>query len=69
MKKTASARKSAVARSAARETARRATRSQAKASTASVIRFGLPEQSVTVGLEGPLKLRPAGRALLERVAV
>lgn len=67
MKKTTAVRKGAAARSTARKTARRATRSQAKSSVASVIRFGLPEQSVTVGVEGPLKLRPAGRALLERL--
>ena len=67
MKKTASAMKSATARSAARKTARRSTPPQTKTSAASVIRFGLPEQSVTVGVEGPLKLRPAGRALLERL--
>ena len=64
MKKTTSARKGATARSVAKKTA---TRSRAKSSAATVIRFGLPEQSVTVGVEGPLKLRPAGRALLERL--
>ena len=32
-----------------------------------MIRFGLPEPAVTVGVEGPLKLRPAARALLERL--
>jgi len=67
MKKTTAVRKRAAVRSTASDTARRATRSQAKSSAASVIRFGLPEQSVTVGVEGPLKLRPAGRALLERL--
>jgi hypothetical protein len=64
MKKTTPARKGATARRVAKKTA---TRSQAKSSPATVIRFGLPEQSVTVGVEGPLKLRPAGRALLERL--
>ena len=67
MKRTASARKRAAARATARKTARRSTPPQTKTSAASVIRFGLPEQSVTVGVEGPLKLRPAGRALLERL--
>ncbi len=66
MRKTTSVKKSVVARGAARKTARRSTRSQAKSSATSVIRFGLPEQSVTVGVEG-LKLRPVGRALLERL--
>jgi hypothetical protein len=64
MKKTTSARKRVTTRRVAKKTA---TRSQAKTSAATVIRFGLPEQSVTVGVEGLLKLRPAGRALLERL--
>jgi len=67
MKKTTAVRERAAARSAARKTARRATPSHKKTLAALVIRFGLPEQSVTVGVEGPLKLRPAGRALLERL--
>lgn len=66
MKKT-SAKKSVVARRTARKTALRATRSQTKSSATSVIRFGLPERSVTVGVDGPLKLRPSSRALLERL--
>ena len=64
MKKSPAVGKLAAVRSTARKAA---PRSQAKGSVASVIRFGLPEQSVTVGVEGPLKLRPAGRALLERL--
>jgi hypothetical protein len=67
MKKMTAVKRRAAAPTSARKAARRATRSQAKSSAASVIRFGLPEQSVTVGVEGPLKLRPAGRALLERL--
>lgn len=67
MKKATSVKKSVVARRTARKTARRSTRSQAKSSATSVIRFGLPEESVTIGVEGPLKLRPVGRALLERL--
>ncbi|MGH8726844.1 MAG: hypothetical protein ACREV9_01505 [Burkholderiales bacterium] len=67
MKKTASVKTSVVARRTARKTARRSTRSQAKSSATSVIRFDLPEQSITVGVEGPLRLRPVGRALLERL--
>ena len=66
MKKTTSVKKSVVARRTARKTARRSTRSQAKSWATSVIRFGSPEQSITVGVEG-LKLRPVGRALLERL--
>jgi len=67
MTRTTAVKKRAAARSAARKIAERPTRSQAKSSAGSVIRFGLPEQSVTVGVKGPLKLRPAGRALLERL--
>jgi hypothetical protein len=67
MKKTTAVKKRTGARSSVKKTARQATRPQAKSPAASVIRFGLPEQSVTVGVEGPLKLRPAGRALLERL--
>ena len=66
MKKTASAKKSAARKPAAR-TVRKTARTQTRSSSASVIRFGLPEQAVTVGVEGPLKLRPAARALLERL--
>jgi hypothetical protein len=57
----------AAARRAASKTAQRAARHKFKGRTASVIRFGLPGQAVTVGVEGPLKLHPAGRALLERL--
>lgn len=46
---------------------RRPTAGAGKGANAAVIRFGLPEQSVTVGVEGLLKLRPASRALLERL--
>ncbi|MGH8701421.1 MAG: hypothetical protein ACREVR_09675 [Burkholderiales bacterium] len=67
MKRATAAKKRAAAHRAARKTAQRPTRSQAKRSSASVIRFGLPGQAVTVGVEGPLKLHPAGRALLERL--
>ena len=67
MKKTTAVKKRTAARSSVKKTARQATRPPAKSPAASVIRFGLPEQSVTVGVEGPLKLRPAGRALLERL--
>jgi hypothetical protein len=67
MKKRTAVKKRAAARSAASKAVRRSTPSRAKSSAASVIRFGLPEQSVTVGVEGPLNLRPAGRALLERL--
>ena len=67
MKRMPAVKRRAVAPNSARKAARRSTRSQAKSSAASVIRFGLPEQSVTVGVEGPLGLRPAGRALLERL--
>ena len=66
MRKTTAVRKRRAARTA-RKTAPRSTPSQAKTSAASVIRFGLPGQAVTVGVEGPLKLHPAGRALLERL--
>jgi len=66
MRKAVSVRKSAAGGSA-KSSAQRPTRSETKGSTASVIRFGLPGQSLTVGVEGPLKLRPAGRALLERL--
>jgi hypothetical protein len=57
----------AAARRAAGKTAQRAARHKFKGRSASVIRFGLPGQAVTVGVEGPLKLHPAGRALLERL--
>jgi len=69
MSQAISAKKRAPARKPARKAVRpAAARRLAEASSASVIRFGLPEQSLTVGVEGPLKLRPAGRALLERLA-
>jgi hypothetical protein len=67
MKKTTAVKKRTAARSSVKKTARQAARPRAKSPAASIIRFGLPEQSVTVGVEGPLKLRPAGRALLERL--
>lgn len=67
MTKTLSPRKTATARSSARKTSRRTTELQAKRSAAPSIRFGLPDQLVTVDVAGPLKLRPAGRALLERL--
>jgi hypothetical protein len=67
MKRTSPAKKHAAAHRAERKTARRPTGREAKPSRASVIRFGLPGQAVTVGVEGPLKLHPAGRALLERL--
>ena len=56
-----------LARKPATRMVRRPTSERAKGASAPVIRFGLPEQSVTVGVEGPLKLRPASRALLERL--
>lgn len=59
--------KRAAARRAAGKTAPRAARHKAKRSGGSIIRFGLPGQAVTVDVEGPLKLHPAGRALLERL--
>src|SRR5688500_15167678 len=62
----ASAKKSAARPRTARKTARSSLRPQAK-SSASVIRFGLPEQSITIDIAGRLELRPAGRALLERL--
>jgi hypothetical protein len=68
MSKAISAKKRAPAREPARKAVRRATaQPRAEASSASVIRFDLPEQSLAIGVEGPLKLRPAGRALLERL--
>lgn len=67
MKKALPAKKRAAARRAAGKTARGPTRRADKRSTASVIRFGSPGQAVTVDIEGPLKLHPAGRALLERL--
>ena len=66
MKKAASVSKGA-ARSSAGKRAQRLTESVGKGATAPVIRFGLPDQSLTVDVAGPLKLRPAGRALLERL--
>jgi len=54
-------------RRAAGKSAQRAARHKFTAATGSVMRFGLPGQAVTVGVERPLKLRPAGRALLERL--
>ena len=63
MKKATAAKR----RTPARKAVRRVASQQAKSPAASVIRFGLPGQAVTVGVEGPLKLRPAGRALLERL--
>jgi hypothetical protein len=59
--------KRAAAHRAARKTARQAAPRETERATASVIRFGLPGQAVTVGVEGPLRLHPAGRALLERL--
>jgi len=67
MKKAAAAKKPASMRSPARKAVRRPPSRQGKSPAASIIRFGLPGQAVTVGVEGPLKLRPAGRALLERL--
>ena len=64
MKKASAAKR---VRSPARKAVRRTASAQTKSTPASVIRFGLPGQAVTVGVEGPLKLRPAGRALLERL--
>ena len=54
-------------RSPARKTVRRPAPRQVRSAARPVIRFGLPGQAITVGVEGPLKLRPAGRALLERL--
>jgi len=62
VKKTPSAKRRAGGKSA-----RRAARHKFKASTGPVLRFGPPGQAVTVGVERPLKLHPAGRALLERL--
>jgi hypothetical protein len=66
MKRTPPAKKRAAAHRP-RKTAQGPARRETRRSTASVIRFGLPGQAVTVGVEGPLKLHPAGRALLERL--
>ncbi|HTT36310.1 MAG TPA: hypothetical protein VMH32_01425 [Burkholderiales bacterium] len=66
MKKPAPAKK-VVARKPAARAVRKTARPQPGGSGASVIRFGLPERDLTVGVEGPLKLRPAARALLERL--
>ena len=52
---------------AARRAAQRPTPRPARRPAGPVIRFGLPGQAVTVGVEGALKLHPAGRALLERL--
>jgi hypothetical protein len=54
-------------RSPAHKAVRRPAWRQTRSPATSVIRFGLPGQAVTVGVEGALKLRPAGRALLERL--
>jgi hypothetical protein len=61
------AKKRAAARRTATKAVRRTAQHEFKGRTASVIRFGLPDQEVTVDVEGPLKLHPAGRALLERL--
>jgi hypothetical protein len=66
MKKQALVSKSA-SHGGADKRAQRSSRSATKGATAPVIRFGLPDRALTVGVEGPLKLRPAGRALLERL--
>ena len=65
MSKARSTKARAAARKPATRVVRRSTSGRAKGANAAFIRFGLPEQSVTV--EGPLKLRPASRALLERL--